>query len=31
VREATLATRNLQDFRDTGVEVVDPWRHPAGS
>ncbi len=22
---ATLATRNLKDFRDTGVDVIDPW------
>lgn len=24
---ATLATRNVDDFRDTGIEVVDPWRN----
>ena len=24
--EATLATRNLQDFTASGVELVDPWR-----
>lgn len=23
--EATLATRNLRDFADSGVELVDPW------
>ncbi len=23
--DATLATRNIKDFRDTGVSVVDPW------
>jgi len=22
---ATLATRNVKDFRETGVDVVDPW------
>jgi predicted nucleic acid-binding protein len=22
---ATLATRNVKDFHDTGVDVVDPW------
>ncbi len=21
----TLVTRNVKDFRDTGVEVIDPW------
>jgi hypothetical protein len=24
---ATLATRHVRDFQDTGVEVVDPWSH----
>lgn len=24
-RAATLATRNLKDFRHTGIELVDPW------
>ena len=24
-RSATLATRNVKDFEDTGVTVVDPW------
>lgn len=23
--EAPLATRNLKDFRDTGVELINPW------
>jgi predicted nucleic acid-binding protein len=23
---ATLATRNVKDFEQTGVDVVDPWR-----
>lgn len=22
---ATLATRNVKDFRDTGLHVIDPW------
>lgn len=26
VHGATLATRNVKDFRGTGIEVVDPWR-----
>lgn len=25
VHGATLATRNVKDFRETGVDVVDPW------
>jgi len=25
VRDATLATRNIKDFHDTGITVVDPW------
>lgn len=25
-RRATLATRNVKDFADTGVEIVDPWQ-----
>jgi predicted nucleic acid-binding protein len=25
VRRATLATRNIEDFEDCGVDVVDPW------
>jgi len=24
-RGAVLATRNIKDFRETGVEVIDPW------
>jgi toxin FitB len=24
--EATVATRNVGDFTDCGIEVVDPWR-----
>jgi predicted nucleic acid-binding protein len=24
--EATLATRNVKDFQQTGIIVVDPWR-----
>jgi len=26
VRGAAVATRNVEDFRDCGVRVVDPWR-----
>lgn len=26
VHGATLATRNVKDFQDTGIDVVDPWR-----
>lgn len=26
VHGAALATRNSKDFRDTGIEVVDPWQ-----
>jgi predicted nucleic acid-binding protein len=25
VRGAKLATRNVEDFKDCGIEVVDPW------
>lgn len=25
-RKATLATRNVKDFRETGVDLTDPWR-----
>ena len=25
-RGAALATRNVKDFPETGVEVIDPWR-----
>lgn len=28
VRRARLATRNVVDFGDCGVEVVDPWHGP---
>lgn len=24
--DAALATRNLQDFQDTGIDVIDPWQ-----
>ena len=24
-QDATLATRDLVDFEDTGIEVVNPW------
>jgi toxin FitB len=27
-RGAALATRNIKDFVETGVEVIDPWRSP---
>jgi predicted nucleic acid-binding protein len=23
--DAALATRNLKDFQDTGIDVIDPW------
>lgn len=26
VRNATLATRNDKDFRQTGIEIINPWR-----
>lgn len=26
-RGARLATRNIKDFVDTGIELVDPWAH----
>jgi hypothetical protein len=26
VHSAPLATRNVADFRETGVALVDPWR-----
>jgi len=26
---ATLATRNVHDFRDTGLDVTDPWQASA--
>jgi hypothetical protein len=25
-RGAALATRNVKDFRETGIDVIDPWR-----
>ena len=25
VHSATLATRNIGDFTDTGIDLVDPW------
>jgi predicted nucleic acid-binding protein len=25
-RGARIATRNVRDFSDTGVEVLDPWQ-----
>lgn len=25
-QQATLATRNVDDFNDTGIEVINPWR-----
>lgn len=28
-QSATLATRNIKDFADTGVPVVNPWQDPA--
>lgn len=24
--DAALATRNLKDFHDTGIDVIDPWQ-----
>jgi predicted nucleic acid-binding protein len=30
-RHATLATRNIKDFVNTGIELIDPWSYdPAG-
>jgi hypothetical protein len=26
VHQAVLATRNVKDFQDTGIDVVDPWQ-----
>jgi predicted nucleic acid-binding protein len=26
----TLATRNVRDFKGTGVELIDPWAFAAG-
>lgn len=28
-RGATLATRNVRDFVDCGIGVIDPWTAPA--
>ncbi|MGO8983566.1 MAG: type II toxin-antitoxin system VapC family toxin [Terriglobales bacterium] len=28
VRRAKLATRNIEDFEDCGLDVVDPWGGP---
>jgi len=25
MHDAALATRNVKDFHDTGIHVVDPW------
>ena len=25
---AVLATRNVKDFAETGIEIVDPWAAP---
>ncbi len=30
VRKAGLATRNVQDFRDCGIEIIDPWEESQG-
>jgi len=30
VHGAVLATRNVRDFADTGVDVVNPWHTPVG-
>jgi predicted nucleic acid-binding protein len=27
---AALATRNVSDFDDTGIEVINPWRQHQG-
>jgi hypothetical protein len=29
VHDAVLATRNVRDFLNTGIEIVDPWEPPA--
>ena len=26
-RVMAVATRNVRDFADTGIEVIDPWKH----
>jgi len=28
-RDVALATRNVADFRETGIEIIDPWRQNA--
>lgn len=28
-RGATVATRNVADFQDCGVDILDPWEHRA--
>ena len=28
--DATLATRNTDDFTGLGLDLVNPWEHPAG-
>lgn len=27
VRGAALATRNVSDFKETGIEIINPWDH----
>lgn len=27
-RGAALATRNMKDFQNTGVDLIDPWQEP---
>lgn len=29
-REATLATRNVKDFEETGIELINPWQARCG-
>lgn len=29
-RKAALATRNVRHFRDSGVELLNPWKSPPG-
>ncbi|OWT80540.1 MULTISPECIES: type II toxin-antitoxin system VapC family toxin [unclassified Achromobacter] len=29
-RGASVATRNVKDFRDCGVDVINPWEHRLG-
>lgn len=28
VHNAVLATRNVKDFRNTGIQIIDPWHPP---